>query len=397
MMSEQLITGIMATLFAALLTFTTTPIASVIAHKIGAIDIPKDERRMHKVPIPRLGGLAIFFGFTVASAVFCDFSPELLALWIGGTVIVILGTLDDVFRLKAWIKFLAQIAVACIAVSQGVIIEWITIGGNYISLNHFAIPITILWIVAIINAINLIDGLDGLSCGVSAICSLTLLTVTILASDIASTMFTAILFGACIGFLPFNHNPAKIFMGDTGAMFLGYILAVISIEGVFKLHTIISFLLPISIFALPLFDTLFAIIRRICHGKSPFSADRGHLHHRLIDMGFDQKQAVYILYSICGILGVSSVLSMQENLFKVGIVVFVGLLIFIVNFLILKNPHTKTASGLHFTKISERKQNPPVTTVNAEEKIANLPSTETEEMLPDAAPASSEQDEIKNV
>ncbi len=342
---------LIAMVCAALISFTMTPIVRVFAFKTGAIDVPRDERRMHNRPIPRLGGLAVFAGFSVASLVFCEISPSLLALWAGGLVIVTLGALDDIFRLNSLIKLAVQILVAFIPVSQGLTIKFFNLFGNYIILGSFEIPVTVFWIVGLTNAINLIDGLDGLSCGVSAICSLSLLFCTIMLGDNPGiTVLTGLLAGACLGFLPFNTNPAKIFIGDTGALFLGYTLSVLSLEGLFKTHTVLSFMIPLSIFGLPLFDTAFAIVRRILSGRSPFSADRGHIHHRLIDMGFNQRQSVGILYSVCGILGIAAVMFTMDNLVRTGIIILVGLTIFFLNFAIIKNPVTREQSGLDLTE-----------------------------------------------
>lgn len=335
-----------ALLFAALIAFTTTPAVRVFAYKIGAIDVPKDSRRMHKKPIPRLGGLAIFTGFICSTLAFCQYSPTLVAIWFGGMVIVCAGILDDVIGLHPLVKLAIQVLVALIAVSQGLTINFISFIGNMYPLGNFSIPITVLWIVGLTNAINLIDGLDGLSCGVSAICSLSLFLVTLIMADTTSALITAVLAGACLGFLPFNSNPAKIFMGDTGALFLGYTLSVLSVQGLFKFHTVVSFMIPLSIFGLPLFDTAFAFIRRILRGKNPFSADRGHIHHKLIDMGFNQKQSVYILYSICGILGISAIMFTNENLGKAAFIILIGLAIFVLNYFLLHNPIARMESGL---------------------------------------------------
>lgn len=343
---STLVYGILAVLCAGLIAFTSTPSVRVLAFKLGAIDIPKDNRRMHKVPIPRLGGLAIFFGFTITTVIFCDISPMLKAIWLGGSLIVIVGVLDDIFRLKAIVKLIAQLAISLIPIWQGITISSITLAGKTISFSGFTIPITILWVVGLTNAINLIDGLDGLSCGVSAISAGSLLVCSILlGQDPSSTLLTAVLLGSCLGFLPFNTNPANIFMGDTGALFLGYTLSVISIGGVLKAHTVVAFIIPLSIFALPIFDTMFAIFRRLLHGKSPFEPDRGHLHHRLIDMGLTQKQSVAMLYSICGILGLSAALFTSEKLWRAGVTIIVGFALFITNFVLLKNPKTKNETG----------------------------------------------------
>lgn len=334
----QLINGFVALVLAALIAFTTTPLVRLFAYKIGAIDVPRDNRRMHDHPIPRLGGLAIFIAFVITTIMFCEYSPILPVLWFGGLVMAVLGVLDDVFRLNAFVKLAVQIAAAFIPISQGYLIEYINIFGNYIDFGPFAIPVTLLWVVGLTNAINFIDGLDGLSCGISAICSLSLLFVTLIMAEPSSALLMAILAGSCLGFLPFNTNPAKIFMGDTGALFLGYTLAVLSIGGLFKFHTVVSFMIPISIFAIPIFDTAFAVFRRLLHGKSPFAPDRGHLHHRLIDMGFNQKQSVYILYSICGILGISAVIFTGENFVRAIVLILIGLAIFVGNLALLKYP-----------------------------------------------------------
>jgi len=357
---KEVLYGLVAMLCAALISFSTTPAVRVLAYKLNAIDIPLDGRRMHHVPIPRLGGLAIYLGFMVTALVFTDISPLMLTLLIGGTLIVVLGVLDDIFRLKAIIKFIAQIAVAFIAVWQGITIESITLFGSTIHFGGWSIFFTVFWIVGLTNAINLIDGLDGLSCGVSAISSFSLLLCTILMGEVTnSIVLTAILCGACIGFLPFNINPAKIFMGDTGALFLGYTLSIISISGVLKVHTLVSFVIPLSIFALPIFDTAFAIIRRLVHHKSPFEPDRGHLHHRLIDMGLNQKQTVAVLYSICAILGLSAVLFTSEKLWRAGVVIAVAIVIFVVDFMLFRKPKTREEAGMNEIGVKKTEEETP--------------------------------------
>ncbi len=354
MQINELIYIVAAMILAGLITFTTTPAVSVLAYRIGAIDVPRDNRRMHKHPIPRIGGLAIFAGFVISTLVFCDLSRELVAIYLGGLVIVTVGVIDDTYSINAWIKLLAQIGVAFIAVSQGIVVEFINFFGTYISFGAFSVPITIIWIVGLTNAINLIDGLDGLACGVSAICSTSLLLVMLLKGEFFVALLTAVVVGACIGFLPFNSNPAKIFMGDTGSLFLGYTMAVISVSGVFKLHTVVSFMIPLSIFGLPICDTALAFTRRILHGKSPFTADRGHLHHKLIDMGFNQKQSVRILYAVCGILGTSALLVTEEQFYRAAVVIIAGFAIFLVNFLIVRRSDEKCKMGLQFEEHDEK-------------------------------------------
>lgn len=343
--------GVVAILCSALIAFAMTPPVRVLAFKIGAIDVPLDQRRMHKRPIPRIGGLAIFVAFTVSTMIFCEASAQLYSIWIGGGILVVLGVLDDVYRLPAMLKFVVQIGAAFVAVGCGVVIDNISIAGHYILFGNWGIPITVLWIVGLVNAINLIDGLDGLACGVSAICSTSLFFVILLSGDNHSALIVALLAAACFGFLPFNKNPARIFMGDTGALFLGYALAVIAISGVFKLHTLISFVVPMSVFALPLLDTSIAFIRRIIHGRSPFSPDRGHLHHKLVDMGFTQKNAVRILYAITSLLGLVAVVFTDAifnnaRLVKALLVLLLAIVVFLFNYLIIKNPKLRIHTGL---------------------------------------------------
>ena len=301
-----------ALLTASLVALISTPVVRSLAFRVGAVDVPKDSRRMHSHPIPRMGGLAIFFGFILSVLIFLPLTQELRGMLLGGVVIVILGIFDDIFALPALPKFIVQILAALIAVLAGNRIEFLSNPNIFSSelfweLGSLAIPITVLWIVGITNAVNLIDGLDGLACGVSTISSMTLLVIALVVKEPDVAILMAALSGACIGFLPYNLNPAKIFMGDTGSTFLGFILAVVSIHGLFKFYTIISFAVPFLMLGLPIFDTCFAILRRVSHGQSPMSPDRGHIHHRLIDMGFSQKQAVAVLYIISAILGLSAV------------------------------------------------------------------------------------------
>ena len=301
-----------ALLTAALVALISTPVVRSLAFRVGAVDVPKDNRRMHNHPIPRMGGLAIFFGFILSVLIFIPLTPELRGMLLGSVVIVILGILDDIFALPALPKFFVQIGAALIAVLEGNRIDFLS-NPNIFSQDLFwelgllAVPITALWIVGITNAVNLIDGLDGLACGVSTISSMTLLVIALVMEEPDVAILMGALSGACIGFLPYNLNPAKIFMGDTGSTFLGFILAVVSIQGLFKFYAIISFAVPFLMLGLPIFDTCFAILRRVSHGQSPMAPDRGHIHHRLIDMGFTQKQAVAVLYIISAILGLSAV------------------------------------------------------------------------------------------
>lgn len=305
---------VLALLVALVVSFLTTPVVKTFAYKVGAIDVPKDARRMHKVPIPRLGGLAIFMGFMVSILLFVNIrgNQQMQSILLGAVIIVVLGVVDDIMALPAGLKFVVQIVAALIPAMHGVTIlafsnPNIFSDRLYWVLGGLSVPFTVIWIVAITNSVNLIDGLDGLADGVSAISATTMLVIALLYSEAQVAIVMAALVGACVGFMPYNLNPAKMFMGDTGATFLGYILATMSIQGLFKYYAVISFVVPFLILGLPIFDTSFAFIRRIAHGQSPMHADRGHIHHRLIDMGLSQKQAVATLYVIAAILGLSAV------------------------------------------------------------------------------------------
>ena len=380
-MNSTLIYSACALICAALLAYTLTPLVRVLAIKIKAIDVPTDGRRMHHKPIPRIGGLAIFLAFLITSIGFCRLDRELVTILIGGSALVLLGILDDVYRLNAFLKLAVQIVAALFAVSQGVTIDYICFFGKYVAFGNWAIPITVFWIVGLTNAVNFIDGLDGLACGVSAISSISLcLTMLLSDSSVAHCLITALIAAACLGFLPFNANPARIFMGDTGALFLGYALSVLSVVGVFKSDMVLAFFIPLSIFGLPLADTFFAVVRRLAHGKSPFAPDRGHLHHRLIDMGFGQKQSVRILYAVCAILGISAVMLTRQSTRGGALMLVVGLAIFFVTFLILRNPKLRIHSGIYN---EDEGVAPPVETF--EDVIGEIPSITPEEAAAEAA------------
>ncbi len=322
---------------AGILSFVLSPVAKRIAHKIGAIDVPKDERRMHKEPIPRLGGLAVFFAFLVTVLVLVPVDMEFRGILLGSVMIVVLGVIDDARPLPAILKFVVQILAALVVVFHGTRIDVISnlnilSPSTYLNLGNWSIPITVFWIVAVTNAVNLIDGIDGLSVGVCTITSISLLVIAAIVLEFNVMVITAAVAGACVGFLPYNVNPAKMFVGDTGATFLGFILATLSIQGMFKTYAILSLAIPFLILGLPIFDTAFAIGRRLLKGKNPMSPDRGHVHHRLIDMGFSQKQTVLILYLVSAILGVAAILLASSGapralLFVIAVVVVVGIAI----------------------------------------------------------------------
>ena len=326
-----------AFLLAFITSFVVTPYTMRLAHKIGAIDIP-DKRKVHKKPIPRLGGLAIISGFIVSIIYLLivlnientiqlngieQYGIKLLGFFIGILILGITCFIDDSKNIPALLKLLAQVLAAIIVVMCGVKIDIIAIPllEKNINLSNIVSYIfTIGWIVGINNAINLIDGLDGLSSGISLISCISLLIIFATnGSSILSIILITALAGGIVGFLPFNFNPAKTFVGDVGSNFLGFSLAVISILGVAKTYTVLVLIAPLIVLGLPIFDTIFAIFRRIIKGKSlkaVFKPDKGHLHHRLMAKGYTQKQAVLILYGLSATLGMFAIILLDSGIWK---------------------------------------------------------------------------------
>lgn len=295
-----------------------TPIIKKLAVKINVIDIPKDNRRIHKKPIPLIGGLAIYFSFVLTLMLKTgELSKSEIGILIGATIIALGGFLDDKFEIRPWQKLLFQITAALALTIYGVRIVWITnpISSTelYISIGLFSVPLTVVWVVGITNALNLIDGLDGLAAGVAFISAVTIFIIALLNKRVEAGVLTVILAGSILGFLPYNFNPASIFMGDTGAQLLGFLLAAISIEGAIKSAAAFAIAVPILALGIPIYDTLFAMIRRKINGKPIMQADKGHLHHRLLDMGLNQRQAVIIMYLISAVLGSFAIIAMQVS------------------------------------------------------------------------------------
>jgi len=336
MTRQEIIFLISAFIVAFVFCFASTPLVKKWAFKLKAVDIPKDGRRIHKHPIPRLGGMAIIFGFIVAVLCFYGrLDRRIIAILAGAGIISVMGVVDDIKTLDAKPKFLIQIIAALVVIIGGDLRIDVLTNPNFFAENPYwvlpewlSVIFTIIWIVFITNAVNFIDGLDGLAAGVSAIMSVSLVFIAVKVGEYPVAIIGTSLMGACFGFLPYNFNPAKIFMGDTGSTFLGFMLATLSIQGVFKSYAIISFAVPLLILGLPLFDAIFAMIRRVMKGQSPMQADRGHLHHRLIDMGFSQKQTVFILYAISGVLGITAVILAESNALR-AILILLSVLIFI--------------------------------------------------------------------
>lgn len=306
-------TYVVAFAVALAVAYFLTPHVKDLAIKAGALDAP-DARKVHTRPIPRMGGLAIYFGFVLAVLASMHVNREVFGLLLGGTVILGVGIIDDLKQLPAKVKLLGQIAAAVVLVIFDIRIEWITNPfGDMFYVDYFAIPLTILWVVGLTNTVNLIDGLDGLAAGVSTIASVTILLVALQQNFWTVAILTAALAGSALGFLQHNFNPAKIFMGDTGSMFLGYMLAAVSILGTVKSAATIALVVPIVALGLPIMDTAFAIIRRYSSGQPIFKPDKGHLHHRLLAMGLTQKQAVLLMYVISGCLGLSAIALTEVN------------------------------------------------------------------------------------
>ena len=306
---------VLAFIIAAAVALLVTPGVIFFAKKTGAMDAP-DARKVHKRPIPRIGGLGIYIAFMAAMLTIVNEVPvepdvafELEGLVVGGSLIVLLGLIDDYKNLPAKVKLLGQIVAACVLViGFDVRIDFITDPfGDYLFLEWFAIPATVFWIVGITNTVNLIDGLDGLAAGVACIASTTIFLVALQQSIMFVAVFCAAIAGAALGFLYYNFNPARIFMGDSGSMFFGFMLSGISVIGAVKSAATIALIVPILALGLPILDTTFAIIRRYRGGVPIFKPDKGHLHHRLLDLGFTQRQAVLLMYVISALLGLSAV------------------------------------------------------------------------------------------
>ena len=355
---------IFAFVIAFIFTFATTPLVRRFAYKIGAVDVPRDKRRVHKRPTPRIGGLAIIFGFLVAIISFNDrWSRELVSILIGVGILGVLGIIVDCKELDAKLKFVVQIIAALVVVIFGDIRISVMSNPNVFSENPYiifpqwlSITVTVLWIVFMTNAVNFIDGLDGLAAGVSAIMSMSLVFIAITYHEYEIALLGIALMGACFGFLPFNFNPAKIFMGDTGSMFLGYMLSVLSVQGMFKSYAVISFAVPIIMLGLPLFDALFAMLRRLLTGKNPMSADRGHLHHRLYDMGFSQKQTVFILYAISGVLGITSILLAEQRFLRAMLLLISVLIFLLIATMLGKNSYVHKADATPDEEVNENEE-----------------------------------------
>lgn len=329
--------------------FAMVPQVKRFAESVGAIDQPS-ARRINDHPIPRMGGISIFCGFVLAVLAFAELTAQVKGIMIGAIIIAVMGALDDVFNLNPWVKLVAQIGAAIVCVSCGVMIDAVsTFTGEvgFLQISHStAFILTVIWIVGCTNAINLIDGLDGLAVGMSAISAATLFVISLEVADANVSVILACLIGGCVGFWPYNKHPAKIFMGDVGSQMLGFVLSSVSVVGLFKMHALVTMLIPVLAMAVPISDTAFAFIRRILRGQSPFHADKGHFHHRLLALGLTQSQAVIVLYSISIVLGIFAYLMVGETRsVKVVCLVVAFLIVFgIVLYVFRVYPHQESAA-----------------------------------------------------
>ena len=315
-----------ASFIALISTFLLTFPIKKLAVKFNFVDFP-NQRKIHKVVTPRAGGLAIFFGVVLGLLYLQPSHPHLMSITLGASTIILVGLLDDRYDIRPIIKLSGQIIAATFLISSGLIIERVTLPFiGLIDLGPLSVLITILWVVGITNAINLIDGLDGLATGVSTIALTTMLVMAIIDMQVIAAYLAVVIIGANLGFLYHNFYPAKIYMGDTGSNFLGYMIAVISMLGLFKNVAILGFIIPVIILAVPIFDTLFAIIRRAKTNQGIMQPDNKHIHDQLIRAGFTHRQSVIIIYLFSIMFGILAIIFARASLF---ISLFVSLLAFI--------------------------------------------------------------------
>lgn len=311
-----------------ILSLSITPLIIKLAHHFNFIDQP-GERKINTKAIATAGGAAIYLAFMIPLRFFLPVSGTVKGIIIGGTFILILGLLDDKFEISAPLKFGGQIIAALILIYYGVKVNFITNPfGGFIYLGVYAIPFTVFWIVSIINTINLIDGLDGLAAGVSIIAVITLFAVALQENRLIAPMLAVLLAGSCSGFLKYNFNPAQVFMGDTGSMFIGYIIAAVSITGALKSAAAVTIFVPMLALAVPILDTTFAIIRRVFNDRPIGEADHGHIHHRLLAIGMNQKEAVIAVYIISSFLGATAFI-INGIKFDHALIVFISVILII--------------------------------------------------------------------
>lgn len=303
-----------------------TPLVKRLAFRIGAVDKP-NYRKVHAKIMPRIGGLAIFLAFLVGVLVLLPTNEAMIPILIGAFIIIITGVLDDMLEISAKAKFLGQTVAAAVIIFYGHIeIDFINLPfGGVVDFGYLSIPLTLIWIVGITNAINLIDGLDGLAAGVSTIALVTLAAMAFIMGNTFVLVMATVLAVSTIGFLFYNFHPAKIFMGDTGALFLGFMISVLALLG-FKNVTFVSLVIPIVMLGVPISDTFFAIVRRLLNKQPPFQPDKSHLHHRLLSIGFTHRQTVIIIYGIAIMFGLAAVIFSMAKLWGAILLILVLLI-----------------------------------------------------------------------
>jgi UDP-GlcNAc:undecaprenyl-phosphate/decaprenyl-phosphate GlcNAc-1-phosphate transferase len=301
-----------------------TPVVGGFARRMGVLDQPA-ARKIHQVATPRLGGIAIFFGVIVPGLLFISHEPVVRGILAGAALVTLLGVLDDTRDIPPLTKLAGQLAVALLLVLYGVRVEWLTIPGlGVVPLGWVGIPFSVIWVVAFMNIVNFIDGMDGLAAGVCAISSLTFAVIAVSLGQFEMGILAAIVAGATIGFLWHNFHPASIFMGDSGALLLGFLLGAISLQGTLKGVATVALLIPLLVLGIPIFDTGFAIARRVKNRRPIYAADRGHLHHRFSNLGFSQRQTVIILYSWSGLM---SLLALAMRFAPVWLVLAIAVIV----------------------------------------------------------------------
>ncbi|MCR4963591.1 MAG: undecaprenyl/decaprenyl-phosphate alpha-N-acetylglucosaminyl 1-phosphate transferase [Firmicutes bacterium] len=302
----QIAFSMVAALITALL---VTPLAIRLAHKYHIVDQP-NARKVHQTPTPRMGGVAIYAGFVVGVLLSGCYTRPVAALLVSSTLVMLTGLVDDIRGISPKVKLLGQIVASLVFCLGSSGVQFITnpLNGGLIDLGFWGIPVTVLWLTGVSNAVNLIDGLDGLSAGVSAIAALCMAAVCLAQGNAPAAIAAVILVCAAAGFLRYNFHPAKTFMGDCGSLFLGFVLGAIAIMGLSKGATVVSLFIPFIIMGIPIFDTLFSILRRMFLHKPIFQADKGHLHHSLLSLGLSHRQTVLAIYAISLVMGLSAVL-----------------------------------------------------------------------------------------
>ena len=278
-----------------------TPAVGRFARILGVVDQPGERRRLHIRPIPRLGGIALFFGIIVPALAFLNFSRETRGLLLGAAVATLVGAIDDFRGLRWWEKLGGQLAAAAIPTGFGIWVDRFTfpVLGIHELPAWAGVPVTILWIVAIMNMVNFLDGLDGLAAGVCAISGFTFCLIALSLGRAEPAVLAAVVFGACLGFLRHNFYPARIFMGDSGALLLGYVLATVAVQGLLKTAATVALFFPLLVLAVPIVDTSFVILRRLRHGQKVFEADQAHIHYRFLRRGFSQRRAAVTIWVWC--------------------------------------------------------------------------------------------------